>query len=117
MIETSLPIILIGNGRDKKTNFNSTKRVKSSKLNPIKQESKALDPLDESAIVGNKTQNLSKKSFIRSKPSFPKLLKKTVPDNMLTMTENEKPVENLANINQKDYLSRFSRVHDLDKEK
>ena len=36
---------------------------------------------------------------------------------MLTMTENQKPTENLANIDQKDYLSRFSRVKDLDKEK
>ena len=67
----------MGNGKDKKTAFQTTKRAKSSKLNPIKQESKAPDVFDES-LIENKTQNISqKKSFIRSKASFPKLFRKT----------------------------------------
>ena len=68
----------MGNGRDKKGAFQTTKRAKSSKLNPIKQESKVPDAFDES-LIANKTQNIpQKKSFIRSKASFPKLFRKTL---------------------------------------
>lgn len=79
----------MGNGKEKKATFHTTKRAKSSKLNPIKQESKEPDVFDES-LLESKTQNIpQKKSFIRSKASFPKLFKKTMQGT--SQVEEEKP--------------------------
>ena len=127
-----LPIKIVGSGAQKQA-FNSSKRIKSSKLAPLKdgeESRKTPQPLlkrpssKRSAVGMNETPLATsvainpaqtgpitmKKSHIRT--SFPKLMsaKRTI------VEEETKPI-NPAKIAEREYLSRFTRIQELDKEK
>ncbi len=111
------------------------KRLKSSRLVPIKEKD---DELQKQKDIMNQTQTLfnqkikdSKKSFvsnlrkISSKITYPKLLSSTLKQRTIKPVQslllgNEKSLNVSAvygNEQQRRFLSRFNRVHQIDKEK
>jgi len=128
-----LPIKVVGSGVQKPS-FNQSKRIKSSKLAPLREgeesrktpqpllkrpsrESQRSSTLNQNPLAATGTVNMAqtgpitmKKTHIRT--GFPKLMsaKRTL------MEEESKPL-NPAKVAEREYLSRFNRIQELDKEK
>jgi hypothetical protein len=129
-----IPIRIIGSGIQKVT-LNQSKRIKSSRLAPLKEGEegrKTPQPLLKRRPSGEQSSSMSltqnqmgvsgtmnlaqtgnismKRAHIRT--SYPKLM-----NAKRTIVEDESKTMNPAKIAEREYLNRFTRIQELDKEK